>query len=65
MTTHCETDIGCDNPDCETCNPICEYCGGTGEIPADETDESGNIMRGVNLEKCGCMIKEKEYDGQE
>lgn len=44
--SHCETDIGCDNPDCETCNPMtCPYdiCDGSGiyeeQIAVDDVRE--------------------------
>lgn len=43
----------------------CDYCKGTGEINTDEVDESGNIARGVNTERCSCRIEEEEYDDQE
>lgn len=42
------------------CEVECEYCGGTGEVSTDETDESGNVMRGVGTRKCECRLNDQE-----
>ena len=38
---------------------VCELCLGSGEVSVDETDESGNVMRGVGTRKCECKLTEK------
>ena len=41
---------------------VCEFCGGTGEVPADETDKDGNVARGVDTQPCICGANEEEYE---
>jgi hypothetical protein len=40
----------------------CEYCNDTGETDTDETDESGNVARGVGSQKCICRVHEEDVD---
>ena len=49
-TTHCDTDVGCDNPDCERCNPPCPYgiCDGSGVY------EEWYAVDDVKEKKCLC-----------
>lgn len=35
---------------------MCEFCLDEGEVSTDGTDSSGNIERGVNVQKCICKV---------
>ncbi len=39
---------------------ICSACLGEGEVPSDEDDGEGHVMRGVGIEKCICKIHDGE-----
>lgn len=51
--THCETG-GCDDPDCEKCNIVCQICKDTGfiEIMGDGDNFEVDV---VATKRCGCQ----------
>ena len=51
---------GC-GKECET-DEVCAYCLGKGFVAVDETDQDGNIARGVDTEKCVCQLREPDED---
>lgn len=59
MTKHCEIDIGCDNPDCETCNPICEFCLNDGYTIIPAYQSAGKI---IDEERVPCVLCNNDLD---
>lgn len=51
----------------EALEEVCPFglCDGSGELPCDEDDGEGHVMRGVGTQMCVCKIKEKEYEPEE
>lgn len=61
---HVDGEGMCSQCKCMFFDPVCEFCGGTGEVVVDEAVYPGEPhMAPIGTRPCICQIKEDDGDG--